>query len=363
MQRRRSPRVIGPAAFSVAVGGLAGFRLWQVLVGGPMQWQDSRQYEAVGSHPITSGALWAGRRPPLAPLLWKVTGSPEAFVVVQTVASIAAWTVLALAVGRLAPSRWGRFIGTMLILGFAATRPVTQWDRSVLSESLSLTALALLFAAARTQSQSPRGWRSRRSERGHLERPRLPQCDGCRRQRGARGGDVVDDQQLPSISPAGFEVRTGATSRARQSRLRRPGTALEQSGHGEAQFARNASSEELGGVETPAATVLDRGGRPRDQLGMWFDVVRLELRDHRVDQPRHRSTRVAILHARHHLAHCTFVRERRPPPIDTDGRRHGGGRTDAPAAAGADRCASSSAPEAREREQEVEHRGDGTSRL
>lgn len=140
--------MIGPAACSVAAAGLAAFRLWQALVGAPIEWQDSRQYEAAGSHPITSGALWAGRRPPLAPLLWKVTGSPEAFVVVQTVVSIAAWIVLALVVGRLAPSRWGRMVATLLILGFAATRPVTQWDRSVLSESLSLTALALLLAAA-----------------------------------------------------------------------------------------------------------------------------------------------------------------------------------------------------------------------
>ena len=46
---------------------------------------------------------------------------------------------------RLVRARGFQLLAGGVVLAFAATRPIAQWDRSVLSESLSLSALALLF--------------------------------------------------------------------------------------------------------------------------------------------------------------------------------------------------------------------------
>ena len=54
--------------------------------------------------------------------------------------------MLAVVVARLVRPRGRQLLAGGVVLGFAATRPITQWDRSVLSESLSLSMLALLFA-------------------------------------------------------------------------------------------------------------------------------------------------------------------------------------------------------------------------
>jgi hypothetical protein len=149
----RSPRVrtatVGMVLAAVAgIGVFAWFRIWQARVGDPLVWQDSLQYRALGNQPLLSHEIWAGDRPPVTPLLWKLAGSDPTFVLLQTLASVAAWSTLAVVTARRIRPWWGRLVAGGAVLGFAATRPVTQWDRSVLSESLSLTLLALLFAVA-----------------------------------------------------------------------------------------------------------------------------------------------------------------------------------------------------------------------
>ncbi len=149
----RSPRVrtatVGMLlAAAGGIGLFAWFRIWQARIGGPLIWQDSLQYRALGNQPLLSHRIWAGARPPVIPLLWKLAGSDTAFVLLQTLASVAAWSTLAVVAARRVRPWWGRLVAGAAVLGFATTRPVTQWDRSVLSESLSLTLLALLFAVA-----------------------------------------------------------------------------------------------------------------------------------------------------------------------------------------------------------------------
>src|SRR3954469_9930159 len=135
-------------AAAVGIGVFAWFRIWQARAGDPLVWQDSLQYQRLGKEPLLSHLIWAGTRPPVTPLLWKVAGNGTTFVLLQTLASVVAWSTLAVVSARRIRPRWGRLLAGGVVLAFASTRPITQWDRSVLSESLSLTLLALLFAVA-----------------------------------------------------------------------------------------------------------------------------------------------------------------------------------------------------------------------
>ncbi len=143
-------RIRAPWATEVLIvaglGGFAAFRFWQALLSPQGVWADSLAYESVAAHPLLSSAFWAGSRPPIAPLLWKLTGSPTSFVLVQTTLAVIAWGFLAFTVGALARNRWRQVLATTAVLAFACTLPVTEWDWSVLSESLALASLATIFA-------------------------------------------------------------------------------------------------------------------------------------------------------------------------------------------------------------------------
>jgi len=137
------------AASIVAVSGWCAFTAYllvQARAGPPLLWNDTTVYRSISTQPLGSRALWAGPRPPLVPLVLKVVGSPEAMVATQAVFAALAWGVLAWTVGGLVPRGWRRVVAGFVVLGFAATLPVVMWNRSVLSESLSLSLLALVFA-------------------------------------------------------------------------------------------------------------------------------------------------------------------------------------------------------------------------
>jgi hypothetical protein len=153
----RSRRWRWDSRVNFVIGGLAfaWFRLWQGTTAPTLIWQDSKNYEAIGSQALWSSGFWFGGRPPLTPFLWKLTGSPDAFAIGQTVLSVIAWTLLGWTVGGLFPPGWRRLTGYLVILAFATTTPIVLWDRSVLSESLALSGLALLFASALRLAQKP----------------------------------------------------------------------------------------------------------------------------------------------------------------------------------------------------------------
>jgi hypothetical protein len=111
-------------------------------------WYDSHGYEAVGSHPILSGALWSGKRSPLAPLLWHLTGSPRAYVNVQTLIAALAWGLLASTAARLFQTPMRSVLAALLILSFSLSPYILQWSASVLTESLALSAVALASSFA-----------------------------------------------------------------------------------------------------------------------------------------------------------------------------------------------------------------------
>jgi hypothetical protein len=131
-----------------AIGLFAAYLMWCAVAGPVGVWQDSNAYQSVSQHPLLSLGLLAGARPPFVPLVLKITRGFRAFLVVQTLFSVGAWTLLAVTVSRLVKPGWRALVPLLAVLGFAASWPVTQWDASVLSESISLSALALIFASS-----------------------------------------------------------------------------------------------------------------------------------------------------------------------------------------------------------------------
>ena len=143
------------AQFALAEILFASFQLWQATTPPVLTWQDSKNYEAIGSLSLWSSRFWFGSRPPLTPLLWEFTGTPRGFLIGQTLVSVGAWGFLAWTIGNVFPLGWRRLVGSLAILAFATTMPIALWDRSVLSESLALSGLALLFATAIRLAQRP----------------------------------------------------------------------------------------------------------------------------------------------------------------------------------------------------------------
>ena len=139
---------VGWCAFAV-------YLVVQARLGSALIWNDSTVYVSMARRPIWSLALWAGPRPPLTPLLIKAVGGPSALVTTQAVIAALCWGGLAWTVGRLVDPGWRRVTAVFVILGFATTLPVTMWNRSELSESLSMSLLALVFAGFIWVSRRP----------------------------------------------------------------------------------------------------------------------------------------------------------------------------------------------------------------
>jgi len=150
LTRWRIPNPRNWYAPALALAGWCAFAWYLVAqaLGGPaIIWNDSSAYGAVASKSLFSLAFWAGQRPPLSPLLIKIVGSSTGYEVAQAVIAALAWGALAWTVGRLVPSGWQRVVAVWVILAFASALPVTMWNRSVLSESLAMSTLALVFAS------------------------------------------------------------------------------------------------------------------------------------------------------------------------------------------------------------------------
>jgi hypothetical protein len=124
-----------------------GYRIAAAVAeGGPGVWQDSEGYRAVAASPWFSLRLWAGSRAPLTPVLMKLTGSYLGYGIAQSVLGALAWAFLAYTASRLVRTSWRKPLVTVLVLGFAASPLVVMWDGQALSESPSLSVLALIWA-------------------------------------------------------------------------------------------------------------------------------------------------------------------------------------------------------------------------
>lgn len=131
------------------LGGFSGVRT--------LVYPDTAGYLDVASRSLFSLDFWAGARPPALPLLYKVLpDSDSARAWGQFAVSVVCWPLLAGAVARcLRPGAY-RYLAFGAVLLFSMTIPIIQWDRVLLSESLSISLTALVLASWLELVRAPR---------------------------------------------------------------------------------------------------------------------------------------------------------------------------------------------------------------
>ncbi|HEX6418007.1 MAG TPA: hypothetical protein VFZ77_05910 [Acidimicrobiales bacterium] len=153
-QRRQGWWSRGPQAGPALVAGVvalvagAGGRLWQMWGRAPLEWADTADFLATSRAGWASLGLWAGQRPAGPALLLKAVGGDQtSYIAAQAAIAVACWAALAAAVAAAVADRRVRVAAVAAVVAFSLTSPVTMWDRSVLSESLAVSLLALVVAA------------------------------------------------------------------------------------------------------------------------------------------------------------------------------------------------------------------------
>lgn len=127
-------------ALAVIVAGFAVLRIAAVGGIGPVTFGDTHSYFSFD--PLGNGErLWT------VPLLFKSMPSHQLRVAAQVAIAIVSWGALALEVGRALRHSVLAAVGAVLVLAVALTVEATQYDLALLSESLTLSLLALGTAA------------------------------------------------------------------------------------------------------------------------------------------------------------------------------------------------------------------------
>jgi len=113
----------------------------------PSVFQDSEAYHAVAAHPWLSTALWTGSRAPGTPVLLKMLGDNYSrYELFEVILGALAWGFLAWTAASMVPAGWRALVVSWAVLGFATAPLVVGWDWTALTESPSLSCLALLCA-------------------------------------------------------------------------------------------------------------------------------------------------------------------------------------------------------------------------
>jgi hypothetical protein len=169
-------------AAGVTVAGVAGLLRLVAATAGPVIVPDSFDYASQSRLSIFDGRFWSSQHPPLLPLLWKVdpsavslsklaemgssgvigyAGSGALFedvrplVMVNVVVAVISWSALAFAAASLFETRAVRWSAFIAVLWLSLAPEVAGWDGSLLSESVSLSLLALLAALLIWHLQRP----------------------------------------------------------------------------------------------------------------------------------------------------------------------------------------------------------------
>jgi hypothetical protein len=128
---------------------LAAVRTWQIAGRDDVWWSDSADFLASARTGLFSLERWAGPRTAAAPLLLSLARfEPRTYVLWQAGIAVACWAALAASVWAVMGEGRARWLGALAVVAFSCTVPVTMWERSVLSESLAASTLALTVAAA-----------------------------------------------------------------------------------------------------------------------------------------------------------------------------------------------------------------------
>ena len=109
---------------------------------------DVHEYFAVSSFPITSSSFWIAVRPPTIPLLFKVIGNDVTRIwKFQLWLSILSWGILALAITKVIRSYLVKPVAFAFVLAFSLSQEIIMWDYLIISESIAISIMALLFAS------------------------------------------------------------------------------------------------------------------------------------------------------------------------------------------------------------------------
>jgi len=119
-------------------------------------YNDTPSYAAVAEEPLTASAFWVSRRPITLPLIYKILGINEGNYKksaensrvgkFQAGLSILSWLVLGLSLASTLKTRWLKPLAFGLIAFFSLSLEISQWDRILLSESVSNSLFVLLVA-------------------------------------------------------------------------------------------------------------------------------------------------------------------------------------------------------------------------
>ncbi|HEY3144464.1 MAG TPA: hypothetical protein VGJ86_25265 [Acidimicrobiales bacterium] len=135
-------------------------RLWQMDGKIPSWWGDSTDYLKASRASLLSLELWAGPRTVVVPLLLKLVGGDDAgYVHVQTTLAALCWAALAASVVTVVSNAWLARLAAVAITVISLAFPVVMWERSVLSESLAMSSLALVVAALIQLARGVTAWR------------------------------------------------------------------------------------------------------------------------------------------------------------------------------------------------------------
>lgn len=108
---------------------------------------DTPAYVRISKEPIFSEKFLSGARPLVFPLALKLLGgNAERVVWAQGIFSIVSWSVLAVSLGLSLQVSFMQFAGFGLALLLSLYRYVSGWDSVLLTESLSLSLMALFLA-------------------------------------------------------------------------------------------------------------------------------------------------------------------------------------------------------------------------
>jgi hypothetical protein len=132
---------------------------------GPQHRGDEKVWPRFGALPLFEAEFWSARRPFTVPLIHKLVGLQEAWVVwVQGGLGVVSWLAFAYQLSRWGSALASRVTAFVLVLLLALSSAVHGWDVVMRSESASLSFMALVMAGAlglvrATREQRPRAAR------------------------------------------------------------------------------------------------------------------------------------------------------------------------------------------------------------
>lgn len=154
----KAERFAIPATYLVVFLAYAALRIVNLsAIQGPREFPDTVTYVQKASWPLLRWGLhigplsgiiswWLHGRPPTVPFFYKLAGrDPWAIAVFQLGLSISCWGLLALFVARAVRVQQLKLIAFLFILLFTLSDYIIMWDGLLLSESISLSLMALFI--------------------------------------------------------------------------------------------------------------------------------------------------------------------------------------------------------------------------